>query len=180
MNQHRLTLSTALSLSRILLLAPVTYLLTTDVPVHRWWALGILLVAIGTDFFDGMLARRLHQVTDLGKIVDPLADKICVGVMVVVLMVSADIPVWFGLAVLGRDALIAGGALYIQRRKMIVPQSNWPGKISVGLIAAYLLTAVVRVTSLTHVSAVLLWASVVMMAVSLVSYGGRLFIGPKV
>ncbi len=180
MNEHRLTLSTALSLSRILLLAPVTYLLTTGVPSHRWWAFGILLVAIATDFLDGMLARRLHQVTDLGKIVDPLADKICVGVLVLVLMISSDIPVWYGVAVLGRDAIIAAGAVYIQRRKTIVPQSNWPGKIAVTLVAVYLLLAVVRMPALGNVATVMLWASVAMMGISLVSYGGRLFIGRKV
>jgi len=180
MNQQRLTLSTAISLSRILLLAPITYLLVVEGPDYRWWAVGLLLLAVATDFLDGYLARRLHQVTDLGKIIDPVADKIGVAVVAVVLIVSGDIPLWYGAAVLGRDALISLGGLYIRLQKRIIPQSNWPGKIAVSLVAVYLILSVAREASLETIRTVLLWASVAVMAVSLFSYGRRLFIGRSV
>ena len=74
---HRyFTISNFLSASRIILVFPMGYCLVSEFPNHRLWTAGIILVAVATDFLDGFLARKLHQVTDVGKIIDPFADKI--------------------------------------------------------------------------------------------------------
>ena len=70
------TISNLFSASRIFLVIPMGYCLVLDFPYHRLWTAGIIVIAVATDFLDGFLARKLHQVTDLGKIIDPLADKI--------------------------------------------------------------------------------------------------------
>jgi CDP-diacylglycerol--glycerol-3-phosphate 3-phosphatidyltransferase len=175
---HRyLTISNFLSASRIFLIFPIGYCLVTEFPSHRIWAAGLVLVAVATDFLDGFFARRLHQVTDFGKIIDPLADKIAIGVYTVLMVATGNIPAWFMVFVLSRDLLIFCGGLYIRHKKRIIPQSNWPGKISVNLIALVLFLATVKIDSLNYLFTIVLWASVLMMVWSLLNYAQRLFIG---
>ena len=71
MHRH-LTISNFLSASRIFLVLPMGYCLVTEFPFHRMWTIGIIAIAVATDFLDGFFARRLHQVTDFGKIIDPV------------------------------------------------------------------------------------------------------------
>jgi len=178
---HRyLTISNLLSVSRIFLVIPMGYCLISDFPYHRLWTIGIIVIAIATDFLDGFLARKLHQVTDLGKILDPLADKIGIGIYAVLIAWTGDVPVWFVIFVILRDLLIFSGGFYILQAKRIVPQSNWPGKIAVTFIALVLFLGTIQAESLSHLFTYILWASVIMMLWSMVSYTQRLFIGRNI
>ncbi len=104
---HRyFTISNLLSASRIFLVIPMGYCLVLDFPSHRLWTAGIIVIAVATDFLDGFLARKLHQVTDLGKVLDPVADKIGIGIYAVLIAWTGDVPVWFVVFVLLRDLLI--------------------------------------------------------------------------
>ena len=178
---HRyLTISNLLSASRIFLVIPMGYCLVLDFPYHRLWTAGIIVIAIATDFLDGFLARKLHQVTDLGKVLDPLADKIGIGIYAVLLAWTGDVPVWFVVFVLLRDLLIFSGGIYILRAKKIIPQSNWPGKIAVTLIGLVLFLGTIQVGALRHLFIYTLYASVVLMLWSMVTYAQRLFIGRNI
>jgi CDP-diacylglycerol--glycerol-3-phosphate 3-phosphatidyltransferase len=179
MQEKRFTVSNLLSVSRILLIVPTGYCLITEFPHHRWWAAAIMLAAIATDFLDGYFARKLHQVTELGKFIDPLADKIAVGLYALLLIWTGDMPIWFVVFVLVRDVLIFFGGVYIKKKKGIIPQSNWPGKIAVNFIAVVFFLSTIHVESLEILRAIAVWGSVVMMTWSLMSYAQRLFIGRK-
>jgi cardiolipin synthase (CMP-forming) len=174
------TISNLLSASRIFLVIPMGYCLVVDFPYHRLWTAGVIIVAVTTDFLDGFIARKLHQVTDLGKILDPLADKIGIGIYAVLIAWTGDVPVWFVVFILLRDFLIFCGGLYIQRKKKIVPQSNWPGKIAVTLVAVVLFLGTIQVGTLSCLFEYSLWASVFMMSWSILSYTQRLFIGRNI
>jgi CDP-diacylglycerol--glycerol-3-phosphate 3-phosphatidyltransferase len=171
------TVSNITSISRIIFVLPAAYCLMADFTNHREWALAFILMASITDFLDGYLARRLHQVTDLGKIIDPLADKIGIGIVAVCLLLTGDIPLWYLVVVLARDILIFLGGVYINHRKGIVPQSNMAGKIAVNLIAIVLILSLLRIPSLHAVFVVMIWLSIVVMLISVVIYAKRLFIG---
>jgi len=178
---HRyFTISNLLSASRIFLVIPMGFCLVADFPYHRLWTGGFIIVAVTTDFLDGFIARKLHQVTDLGKILDPLADKIGIGIYAVLIAWTGDVPVWFVVFILLRDFLIFSGGLYIQRKKKIVPQSNWPGKIAVTLVAVVLFLGTIQVSTLSRFFEFSLWASVFMMSWSILSYTQRLFIGRNI
>ncbi|MFH0988837.1 MAG: CDP-diacylglycerol--glycerol-3-phosphate 3-phosphatidyltransferase [bacterium] len=174
------TISNFLSISRVILLFPIAYSLFSDLPEKRFWVAGLLILCVITDFLDGYLARRLHQVSELGKLIDPLADKIGIGSVVIMLVINGDIPFWFMTVVVLRDLLILAGGLYIKKKKNITPQSNWPGKIAVSVIAVYMLFAVLQMPSLESEKMIALWLSIVMIIISLVSYMQRLFIGVQV
>lgn len=152
----------------------------TDFPYHRQWSILFILLASSTDFFDGYFARRLHEVTDFGKVVDPLADKIGIGIVAVCLLLTGDIPLWYFIVVVARDALIFAGGVYIKQRKRIVPQANMAGKIAVNIIALALFLSILRIPALEVVRIAVIWLSVLFMIISLVIYTKRLFIGRTV
>ncbi|MGH9205293.1 MAG: CDP-alcohol phosphatidyltransferase family protein, partial [Acidimicrobiales bacterium] len=86
------------------------------VPLFAWLLLGQgqrlaaagLLAALGaTDWVDGYVARRFDQVSTLGKVLDPIADRVVVGVGVLCILIDGSAPVWFGVAVLVREALLS-------------------------------------------------------------------------
>lgn len=130
------TLSNALSASRIVLALPLAYALYTK--AYPWvWIL--TLVAAASDFLDGFFARRFNEVSDAGKILDPVADKILVGLGAAALFASNQIDAWFLLAVVCRDLLILAGGIFVQRKKHFLVTSNMTGKIAVGIVALVLL-----------------------------------------
>ncbi|GJQ22032.1 MAG: CDP-alcohol phosphatidyltransferase [Bacteroidia bacterium] len=174
------TLANAISGARLVLLAPLAYCLFNEFEGHRLWAAGIVALGALSDFADGFLARRLHEVSELGKVIDPIADKVGIGVLAIFLVVLGDIPLWYVVVVLVRDILILSGGLLIKSKKGIVVQSNWPGKIAVSLIAGYLLLSLLRMEGLTAWRDASLWSSVAFMTISLGVYARRLFIGRKV
>lgn len=174
------TASNFLSFFRALLAVPTSYCIVTEFPGNRLWAAGFITIAVASDFLDGYLARQLHQVSEFGKILDPLADKIAAGVVSAVLVWAGETPPWFFAAIVGRDLLIVLGGVYIRNKKKIVVQSNWPGKIAVSAIALYIFLSTLRVESLEVVRSWVMWFSVAMMVLSLLLYTQRLFIGRNI
>lgn len=171
------TISTVLSFSRIALLAPLAYFLFADVPNNRLWAAGVIILAAATDFLDGYLARRLHQVTDFGKIIDPVADKIAAGGGSLMLVLVGAMPLWFLVVIVVRDLLILAGGIYIKSKKNIITQSNWPGKFAVTSIAVVMVLSDLAIPSLEGVRQVAIWTSVFLMSLSFLLYVQRLFVG---
>jgi cardiolipin synthase (CMP-forming) len=114
-----LTVPNLLSFVRILLIPLFVYLI-----VHEGTELaGISLFAAvaATDWVDGYIARRTNQVSELGKVLDPVADRLAIAAGLVAMMVRGAIPVWAGLAILVRDvAILAAGAVVLTRRKVRV------------------------------------------------------------
>jgi cardiolipin synthase len=79
---------------------------------HRQTASAILLAVLGaTDWIDGHVARRFHQVSTLGKVLDPVADRVLVGTSVIAIIVYGAVPVWFGVATVAREALVSVAVL---------------------------------------------------------------------
>jgi CDP-diacylglycerol--glycerol-3-phosphate 3-phosphatidyltransferase len=169
------TVSNLLSLVRVALLVPILYFLLKLDNADRILAVGLMLVATATDFLDGQIARRYRQESEFGKVIDPLADKICAGAVVIALVSLGDVPFWFLPAVIGRDTLILLGGIYIAKNKKVIFHSNWAGKWAMGGVAAYLIVASLRVEVLETIEAILLWGSTVFLALSLVLYGRRFY-----
>jgi CDP-diacylglycerol--glycerol-3-phosphate 3-phosphatidyltransferase len=164
------TISNVLSLSRIILMAPVVYFFLTPVIHNREYAVLFLLLAITTDALDGYFARLLKQESEIGKIIDPLADKICVGIVVVLLLFFGDISVWFAVIVILRDALIFIGGLILKVRKGIILASNLAGKFAVAFVAFTLVFAMMRYHFFSLLMPFSLFVSVVLLLFSFAVY----------
>ena len=165
------TLPNLLSITRVLLVIPFSLVMLSSLSTARLWACIIIIVAAITDKFDGDLARRLHVESEWGRILDPLADKVGVAVVAVVLLLRGEIPPWYVAALLGRDLLIASGGMYIKARSGVVLPSNMMGKWSFGIIG---LTLFLIIAGAPQVAVtVLLWVTIVMLVVSLAMYARR-------
>lgn len=116
-----------ISLIRLALIPVFIWLIAID---EYGWA-GILLGVIGaTDWIDGYLARRLNQVTEVGKFLDPLADRVAVIVAVVGGLLTPVLPTWFALLLILREVLIGIGAIIGWRNGVTKLDVRWLGKLA--------------------------------------------------
>ena len=97
-----------ITFSRLLGIPFLLYGLQNPTPQSRWICLVIFLVCALTDWLDGYLARKLNQITDLGKFLDPLVDKLLVLAPLLSLIELGQIPAWGVFIILGRELAIAG------------------------------------------------------------------------
>jgi cardiolipin synthase len=123
------TVPNVLSFIRIALIPVFCWLIVDETTTMA----GILLfgAVVATDWVDGTIARRTGQVSELGKVLDPLADRLSVAAGLIALMVRGAFPVWAGLAILLRDAvvLIAGAVLLFGQRHARL-DVRWIGKVA--------------------------------------------------
>jgi CDP-diacylglycerol--glycerol-3-phosphate 3-phosphatidyltransferase len=171
MRREFLTPSNILSLIRAVLVVPFAIIMLSPLPSARIWGAVIIALAALTDRYDGILARRYGQETEWGRILDPLADKVGVAGVALVLLALGDIPLWYVLALLARDLLIFSGGMVIKIRSGVVLPSHPVGKVAVGTIALALFVLVVVGPSLP--ATILIWASVIFLIFSFGLYAGR-------
>ncbi|MGO3886285.1 MAG: CDP-diacylglycerol--glycerol-3-phosphate 3-phosphatidyltransferase [Mycetocola sp.] len=93
----------------------------------RWWAALVFVVAIGSDGIDGAIARRRGLVTDLGKLLDPIADKVLTGAAFVALSVLAELPWWITIVVLVREIGITVHRMVVLSDHVVA--AAWMGKL---------------------------------------------------
>ena len=103
-----MNIPTWITLSRLLGLPFILYLLNYPTLENRWICVGIFVVAASTDWVDGYLARKLDMVTELGKFLDPLVDKLLVLGSLLALIQLQLVPAWGVFLIMGREIAIAG------------------------------------------------------------------------
>ncbi len=120
-----------ISLLRLALIPLFVWLVVVD---QYGWA-GVLLGVIGaTDWIDGYLARRLGQVTEVGKFLDPLADRIAVAVAVIAGLITGVLPTWFAIALIVRELVIGIGAAYGWTQGVTKLDVRYLGKVATLLL----------------------------------------------
>jgi CDP-diacylglycerol--glycerol-3-phosphate 3-phosphatidyltransferase len=130
----------------------------------------LCIVAAITDFLDGYVARKRNEITEFGKIIDPLADKILVGVIAIKLYVIGELSGYFLLIIVLRDAIIfVGGILISLKLKKVLP-SNLLGKITVTLIGFVFLTVIAGLNKSNLIYVILYYSSIMLIYVSLLGY----------
>ncbi len=123
------TVPNILSFMRMIIFVPILFFLNRG---RLPEALIFMAVGLATDFLDGFIARRFNRKSDLGRVIDPLADKICVLSVVLFLVISPRyaFPLWFFLFILFRELAVLSGGLIVLRKQNIVLESNRAGKNS--------------------------------------------------
>lgn len=99
---------------------------------HSYWALAVYIVACVSDFVDGRIARKYNQITDFGKFMDPLADKMLVLAAMCYFVESGLIPGWVVAAVLLREFGVSGLRLLAVEQGIVIAAA-WSGKIKTGV-----------------------------------------------
>jgi len=135
----------------------------TDGPL-RWWAAALFIVAIATDGIDGWLARRNDIVTDLGKLLDPIADKALTGLAFIGLSILAELPWWITIVVLVREIGITVYRLVVVSDHVLA--AAWMGKLKTVAQAVALSLALLPLWSL--VGAWIWWVNGVAMTIAVV------------
>jgi len=163
------TFSNFLSLLRILLIAPFIYYLEVD---ERLLAFIIMIFAISTDWFDGQVARWTNTVSDIGKILDPLADKLCALASAGYFFWKGELPVWFVIIVVFRDIAIFFGGIYLKHKYHVLTTALPTGKWAVGFLALIFIAMVWPIQSeiTLIIKNVFLTLSTILLVISFAQY----------
>jgi len=131
-----------------------------------------IVLAMATDVFDGLLARSLNQVSDLGKILDPFADKLGIGIFIVYATIYKEFPIWACVLVITKEALTLLAGLLVIRKRRLVPVSTFWGKFNAWIWG---FTILFYILGLDYVKKILLGIAVVVVLISAVVYS-RMFV----
>ena len=130
--EMKMTVPNALSIFRLILL-PVfatLYLMSDENPALLYWSFGVLVLSGLTDLFDGLIARRCNQISDLGKILDPVADKITQVVVVICLAIRFRSLIPLVVICFLKELGQAVGGLFLLNKGAKIHGAKWYGKVS--------------------------------------------------
>ena len=166
---RRISLPNLLTYARIAAVPAVVACLLGGGDDARWLALGLFIAAGVTDFFDGFLARRWSQQSSLGRMLDPIADKLLVSTCLLLLAADTDRTIagwslWAAIIILCREILVSGLREYLAELKVSVPVTRlakWKTTIQMVAIAVLLAGPALdkMVSYATETGIALLWVS---------------------
>jgi len=169
-----LNLPNALTLLRMFLVPVLFVVLVTRVEGHIYLGAGIFVVAVITDYLDGFFARRRNEVTKLGILLDPLADKLLIAAALLSLVEMGLVPAWVVMIVLARELAITGLRNVAAGRGILIRASGLGKAKMVAQVTAVLLLLLSRALPALHVPGLIALGVVVGLAiVSAVDYAVR-------
>lgn len=159
-----------LTYGRIAVIPVIVLLILAGHPVLRWIALLLYVAAAISDFFDGWLARKYGSTSDLGRMLDPIADKLLVGALLLVFAFDRTFGVWDlipATVILLREIFVSGLREYMGTRSIVVPVTRLAKyKTTVQLIAIGFLIFEPLFSGTREVSDILLWLAAVLTAIT--------------
>lgn len=158
------TISNILSILRGAMGFPIAILLSRGQMV---FATILIILAIVSDALDGFIARRTNQVTNLGKALDPIADKICILTVLLFLIIEGIVPIRFLLFIGTRDLIISIMSVYLMNVKGMVVGALFTGKVSIIFITATMLSFIYN---LTFIQPILIYLTYITLVVSFFEY----------
>lgn len=169
-------LPNAITIVRILCAPVFLWMLLADAGADgalRWWAAVLFIVAIATDGIDGHLARKHDIVTDLGKLLDPIADKVLTGFAFIGLSILGELPVWAVVVVLVREIGITVHRLVVASSHVVA--AAWMGKLKTVAQAVALSLALLPLWTVVGewihvVNTVTMWVAVILTIASGIDY----------
>ena len=142
-----------------------------EMAASKWIALAIFCIASLTDLLDGKIARKYNLVTNFGKFMDPLADKLLVGAAMICLVEMGRLPAWIVIVIISREFIISGFRLIASDNGIVIAASYW-GKFKTVFQMAMIivLIAAFEGSVFAVVEQILIWVSLILTIVSLVDY----------
>ncbi|MDY7094019.1 MAG: CDP-diacylglycerol--glycerol-3-phosphate 3-phosphatidyltransferase [Acidobacteriota bacterium] len=171
-----INLPNLLTLLRILLVPILVVVLLTKFPEKEFVGLGLFLLAALTDFLDGFLARRNRQVTRLGKLLDPAADKMLTSAAFISLveMNPEATPAWIVVTIISREFAVGALRSFAASEQMVIPASMLGKVKTVTQIAAIALLIVYnKLGEFQHLAPIFLWLALIISLYSGIDYFAR-------
>lgn len=165
-----MNLPNKLTVLRVLMIPFFVFFMLTDVAggASKWIALALFVIASLTDLLDGKIARKYNLVTNFGKFMDPLADKLLVC-SALICMCGGKIPAWIVVIIIAREFIISGFRL-IASDQGIVIAAGWWGKIKTTVQMIMVVVLIMDLGPLFIVEQILIYASLALTIISLVDY----------
>lgn len=135
----------------------------------RYVALVIFVVASLTDMLDGKIARKYNLVTNFGKFMDPLADKLLVCSALICMIELGQIPAWMVIIIIGREFIISGFRLVASDNGVVIAASYWGKFKTVSQMIAVILM-ILNIPALGWLTTAFIWIALVLTVVSLIDY----------
>ncbi|MBR0163674.1 MAG: CDP-diacylglycerol--glycerol-3-phosphate 3-phosphatidyltransferase [Lachnospiraceae bacterium] len=137
--------------------------------VRAWAALAIFVIASLTDFFDGRIARKRGLVSNFGKLMDPLADKLLVCSALICLSALSRIPAWVVIVIIAREFVITGVRQLAAEKGRVIAASYW-GKFKTASQMVMIILMIADLPALTTVTQAFLWIAFALTIISMIDY----------
>lgn len=147
----------------------VVFMLVDITTADKWIALAIFIVASLTDLLDGKIARKYNLVTNFGKFMDPLADKLLVCSALICLVALDKIPAWIVIIIIAREFIISGFRLIASDNGVVIAASYW-GKFKTTFQMVMICLMIADIAALNLLTGVVMWVALILTVVSLVDY----------
>lgn len=165
-----MNLPNKLTLFRVILIPFFVLFMLVDItPYDKWIALAIFIVASLTDLLDGKIARKYNLVTNFGKFMDPLADKLLVCSALICLVSLGRIPAWIVIVIIAREFIISGFRLIASDNGVVIAASYW-GKFKTTFQMVMICLMIADIAAISILTTVIMWVALVLTVVSLVDY----------
>ena len=136
---------------------------------NGWISAAVFIAASFTDFLDGHLARKYNLVTNYGKIMDPLADKLLVCSALICLIELNALPAWMVIIIISREFIISGFRLIASDNGVVIAASYW-GKFKTTFQMVSVVLLILDIPALAFVTTICVWIALLLTIVSLVDY----------
>ena len=178
-----MNLPNKLTVFRVILIVPFVLLLLGGYAQWGWLcavlggtvkytdyiALAIFIIASLTDLLDGKIARKYNLVTNFGKFMDPLADKLLVCSAMICLIEMERIPSWVVIIIISREFIISGFRLVASDNHVVIAASYW-GKFKTTFHMIMVCLMLANISALQMVTQIIMWIALILTIVSLVDY----------
>jgi len=166
-----MNLPNKLTVFRVILIVPFVVIMLTDFCgiFGKWIALGIFVIASLTDLLDGKIARKYNLVTNFGKFMDPLADKLLVSAAMICLVEMGKIPAWIVIIIISREFIISGFRLIASDNGVVIAASYW-GKVKTVVQMIMIILMIADLSFLSIVTQISMWLALALTVISMVDY----------
>ena len=179
----KMNIPNKLTIFRIILIVPFVLLLLGESSGWGWYrrlfggileyvdyiSLGIFIVASLTDLIDGKIARKYNMVTNFGKFMDPLADKLLDCSALIALVEMGRIPAWVVIVIISREFIISGFRLVAADNNVVIAASYW-GKFKTTFQMVMVCLMIADIPQLQIVTDIVMWIALTLTVVSLIDY----------
>ena len=162
-----MNLPNKLTIFRVILVIPFVALMLNS---YDLWAVAVFIIASLTDLLDGKIARKYNLITDFGKFMDPLADKLLVCAAMICLVEMGRLPAWMVIIIISREFIISGFRLVASDNGVVIAASYW-GKFKTTFQMLMIIVLILNLGGVFDmIGLALTWIALILTVVSLIDY----------